>query len=152
MESCVLVGPFVTDKMTASVLSCPAVWNSPDAALAYSSGMPSSINATQTLAFELTIPNENPLTAPCTEIFTAFGMEQGFDDNVARFVGAVDADKPKGYYGSAFGKEMGEGGAFRALLGWKSVEAHTEAKGIAGGVIQRNIHELRERRRYVFLP
>jgi hypothetical protein len=77
------------------------------------------------------------LAAPCTEVFTAFGVEEGFGEGAERFMRAVGANPPEGYYGAAFGEGVGdgEGGekASRMVLGWVSREAHFEAKGKPGG-------------------
>ncbi|KAK1757486.1 hypothetical protein QBC47DRAFT_157363 [Echria macrotheca] len=96
---------------------------------------------------------EKVLRAPCVEVFTAFQAQDGFGENVERFLRAMDVeeDKPKGYHGGVVLLQKGdvkggEGKVYRALLGWDSVEAHSRAKGEEGGVIGREIWLLRERR------
>jgi hypothetical protein len=120
-------------------------WTSVAAARAYqSSKLASSLGAHETLAFVTSSPQvwHLVLGAPCTEVFTAFGVEEGFAENVGRFVGAVDGDAPEGYRGAAFGESVdleedgnGDGGekAVRMVIGWTSREAHLEAKGKPGG-------------------
>lgn len=94
------------------------------------------------------------LEAPCTEVFTAFGAEERFRENVGRFVEAVERMPPEGYLGAWFGEsveeeeegegekgvreggekeEGGQGRVVRMLLGWTSREAHLAAKGVPGG-------------------
>jgi len=74
------------------------------------------------------------LTAPCTEVFTAYDAQDGFEDNLARFVEKLAADSPKGYFGSMILRGLGEKEkTFRMLLGWENVEAHLEAKAVVGG-------------------
>jgi hypothetical protein len=105
----------------------------------------SSLGAHETLAFAAS-PQQgwrSVLRAPCTEVFTAFGVEEGFAENVRRFVGAVDGQPPEGYRGAAFGEGVGledgnengdgEEKAVRMVIGWTSREAHLEAKGKPGG-------------------
>ena len=84
-------------------------------------------------------------SAPCTEVFTGFGAEQGFVGNVLRFASEVGRERPKGYFGGVVlrsvkgqkGQEKGEGeegdDVVRLLLGWQSVQAHGDAKGVEGG-------------------
>jgi len=74
-----------------------------------------------------------PLAAPCTEVFTAYGAESGFLDNAKRFAEALGAEKPNGYFGSAVGEGVDGEGTVMMLLGWESVQAHGEAKGVDGG-------------------
>ncbi|KAK4154623.1 hypothetical protein C8A00DRAFT_42624 [Chaetomidium leptoderma] len=92
------------------------------------------------------------LGAPCTEVFTAYGVEEGFVGNVGRFVSCVDADPPEGYRGAAvFGDGNGDGEkVVRMVIGWASREAHLVAKE-GSGAIRENIHELRVLRRAVDL-
>ncbi|KAK4452997.1 hypothetical protein QBC34DRAFT_397631 [Podospora aff. communis PSN243] len=115
-------------------------------------------NKVSTLLFEFDVNCDPlvPLMAPCTEGFTGFGAEEGFEGNVKRFLEAVDGERVslKGYYGGVVGVGVGKdegGGIVRLLLGWESVEAHGEAKAVEEGVILRNIHELRSLRREVEL-
>lgn len=79
--------------------------------------------------------------APCTEVFTAFGAEDGFMGNVWRFVSALDVRPPEGYEGAAVGEgiqvgldeDRGGEAVVRMVIGWVSREAHLEAKGKPGG-------------------
>ncbi|KAK3362750.1 hypothetical protein B0T25DRAFT_595398 [Lasiosphaeria hispida] len=94
-----------------------------------------AIEATETLSFEMTPPGDSVLKSPCTECFTAYGVEDGFADNVLRFVDKADAEPPAGYYGATIGTglESKEKGIVRMLIGWSSKAAHLQAKEIAGG-------------------
>jgi hypothetical protein len=65
--------------------------------------------------------------APCTEVFTAFGAEEGFIDNVSRFVDGLEkvGTVPiEGYLGAVFGEDVGTEGkevgekVVRMLIGW----------------------------------
>ncbi|KAK4044536.1 hypothetical protein C8A01DRAFT_42716 [Parachaetomium inaequale] len=144
-------------------------WSSAEAATSYrSSQLGTSLGAKETLAFAAAAGEQQQqqqqqqgwraaLGAPCTEVFTAFGVEDGFaEGNVGRFVSAVGARPPEGFEGLAFGESVqgddggGEERAVRMVIGWVSREAHLEAKG-APGAIQENIHELRVLRRAVDL-
>ncbi|KAL2020884.1 hypothetical protein VTK56DRAFT_7875 [Thermocarpiscus australiensis] len=136
-------------------------WSSSEAALRYrSSPLASSLEAKETLAFALSSERaprggSAVFEAPCTEVFTAFGVEEGFADNVGRFVEKVDAEAPVGYKGAAYGEGVraeGDDGeeVVRVLIGWTSKEAHFEAKE-RPGVLRDNIHELRTLRRTVDL-
>lgn len=83
------------------------------------------------------------LQAPCTEIVTAYGIQDGFEKNIHDFLVKVDAEKLAGYQGGAIGKvdeeiskeEGGEKGpALMLVVGWDSLEAHTDAaKAKPGG-------------------
>ncbi|KAK4128205.1 hypothetical protein N657DRAFT_638629 [Parathielavia appendiculata] len=125
----------------------------------------SSLGAHETLAFAVPQAWSSVLSGPCTEVFTAFGAEDGFVENVRRFVGAVDDNPPEGYRGAAVGEGVGltdgdgngngnRGGEneklVRMVIGWTSREAHLEAKG-QPGAIQDNIHELRVLRKAIDL-
>ncbi|KAL2255540.1 hypothetical protein VTK26DRAFT_3161 [Humicola hyalothermophila] len=129
-------------------------WSSRESATSYLSSLGTSVEAKETLLIAMTSPSRRALEAPCTEIFTAFGAEEGFMEAVGRFVAAVEKTPPVGYLGAQFGESTGGDGdgdkAVRMLLGWTSKEAHLEAKG-APGAIQDNIHELRALRKAVDL-
>ena len=82
------------------------------------------------------------LKAPTTEVFTGYGAEPGFAENVKSFAEKVDAEKPEGYLGAVHGEVLGDiskgpdepkGKAVKLLIGWTSKEAHVEAKSKPGG-------------------
>ena len=82
------------------------------------------------------------LEAPTTEIFTGYGAETGFAENVKDFSEKVDAEKPEGYLGAVHGEVLEEisqapdgpkGKAVKLVIGWTSKDAHIEAKGKPGG-------------------
>lgn len=82
------------------------------------------------------------LEAPTTEIFTGYGAEPGFADNVKDFTDKVDADNPEGYLGAVHADVLEEisqepdgpkGKAVKLVIGWTSRDAHFEAKGKPGG-------------------
>lgn len=117
-------------------------WSSSDAALRYRSSQQQQQQQSllgdvkETLVIALSpSPSQGPVfDAPCTEIFTAFGAEEGFAGNVGRFVRAVDGAPPVGYRGAVFGESVGDGERIvRLAIGWESREAHLEAKGRPGG-------------------
>jgi len=83
----------------------------------------------------------NVLSAPTTELFTAFGVEDGFLENVRVFSANVDAAALEGYHGSAVGEVVeaiaqdhgGEPGeAVMLVIGWDSVDKHLEEKAKPG--------------------
>ncbi|KAK4190532.1 hypothetical protein QBC35DRAFT_71309 [Podospora australis] len=144
-------------------------WSSQSGARAYiSSELARNLQAKETLAYVLNAADIFT-AAPCTEVFTAFGAEEGFgsaDGNVGRFVsGLEETGKPEGYFGAAFGEEValvGGGGetggeentgrrSVRLVIGWESKDAHVKAKEQEEGAIQRYIHELRSGREAVEL-
>jgi hypothetical protein len=122
-------------------------WSSREAARGYCSS--ELLDVKETLAFALGASSQRrqawraALRAPCTEVFTAFGVEEGFAENVARFVGAVGGERPEGFEGAGWvGEGVGVGVAgeevdgekvVRMVIGWTSREAHLEAKGRPGG-------------------
>ncbi|KAK4171470.1 hypothetical protein QBC36DRAFT_339894 [Triangularia setosa] len=128
---------------------------SPSAVKEYITTIKDHVKAKGTFAYSFDVA---VLKAPCTEVFTAFGAEDGFEEQVGRFVTAVKGDMPEGYKGADYGGEVkvdGEGGgngekSVRMVIGWVSKEAHVEAKG-KPGAIQENIGELRTKRRGVDL-
>jgi hypothetical protein len=83
------------------------------------------------------------LQAPCTEIVTAYGIQDGFEKNVRDFAAKVDAEKLAGYHGGDIAKVAEEiskedggekGPALMLVIGWDSLEAHTTAaKAKPGG-------------------
>ena len=85
------------------------------------------------------------LAAPTVEVFTGYGAEAGFEDNVRDFSAKVDAEKPTGYHAAAVGPvadpvakgeaqgDADKGLAVKLVIGWDSKEAHLEAKGKSGG-------------------
>jgi hypothetical protein len=138
------------------MLTASVEWSSLDTAASYrSSHLGTSLGgAKETFAFEQQQQQQQQqqgwraaLGAPCTEVFTAYGVEEGFaEGNVGRFVSAVGARPPEGFRGVAFGDSVsvpggdgddgdgeGEERAVRMVIGWVSREAHLEAKGAAGG-------------------
>ncbi|KAK4195174.1 hypothetical protein QBC40DRAFT_316912 [Triangularia verruculosa] len=127
-------------------------WSSASTAREYIASV-QDLEAKEISAFSL---DTGVLKAPCTEVFTAFGTEEGFEEQVGRFVTAVDENKPEGYKGADYGGEVkvvdGEEGekSVRMVIGWVSKEAHVEAKG-KPGAIQENIGELRTKREGVDL-
>jgi hypothetical protein len=85
------------------------------------------------------------LDAPCTEVMTAYGVEEGtFFGQCAEFMDKVDSGvgKDDGYHGYVLGGEtlgdirkgeegeMGKG--LFLVLGWDSKEAHVQAKAGPG--------------------
>ncbi|KAK0669409.1 hypothetical protein QBC41DRAFT_274713 [Cercophora samala] len=128
-------------------------WLSPSAANKYIASTKDHVQAKETLAYQF---DTAVLKAPCTEVFTAFETEEGFEEQVGRFVSAVEGDKPEGYEGADYGGEVkvdGDGDgekSVRMVIGWVSKEAHVEAKG-RPGAIQENIEELRTKRKGVDL-
>ncbi|KAG7292388.1 hypothetical protein NEMBOFW57_002423 [Staphylotrichum longicolle] len=137
-------------------------WSSRDAAARGGAKVQTQVKVNETLGFDAS-PSasaawERALMAPCTEVFTAFGAEDGFVGNVWRFVSALDVRPPEGYEGAAVGEGIQVGldddkegeVVVRMVIGWVSREAHLEAKG-KPGAIQDNIHELRTLRRAVEL-
>ncbi|KAK0729362.1 hypothetical protein B0T21DRAFT_385435 [Apiosordaria backusii] len=127
-------------------------WSSPSAAKDYITSISDHVRAKETLAYSF---DTAVLKAPCTEVFTAFGTEEGFDEQVGRFVAAIEGNKPEGYKGAAFGADVkvdgnGEERSVRMVIGWVSKEAHVEAKG-KPGAIQEHIGELRTKRKAVDL-
>ncbi|KAK0656362.1 hypothetical protein B0T16DRAFT_451941 [Cercophora newfieldiana] len=71
-----------------------SLWASLDAAQVYTSQIPSA-DTQEAALFEIG-PDYDPLvplTAPCTEVFTAHGTEEGFVGNAKRFAQAVDGEK-----------------------------------------------------------
>lgn len=81
------------------------------------------------------------LGAPCTEVFTCYGVDEGFlDGHMKPFADGVEAGKPLGFHGSAYGEFEQEredkptGPAVRILLGWDSKEAHLAQRGEGKGM------------------
>jgi hypothetical protein len=85
------------------------------------------------------------LNAPCTEVMTAYGVEEGtFLKQCGLFMDRVDAGvgRDEGYHGYALGGEtLGDvkkvdggpsGKGVVLILGWDSKEAHLQAKGKPG--------------------
>ncbi|KAL2132626.1 hypothetical protein VTI74DRAFT_3565 [Chaetomium olivicolor] len=134
-------------------------WSSREEALGYHRSS-SSPDAKETLAFVPAAAREAwdaAFQAPCTEVFTGFGAEEGFVANVGQFVRGVEGNRPEGFWGAAWGgsvalDEKGEydGDVVRMVIGWTSKEAHLEAKG-KPGAIQDNIELLRAKRKGVDL-
>ncbi|KAK3898936.1 hypothetical protein C8A05DRAFT_18552 [Staphylotrichum tortipilum] len=134
-------------------------WSTPSAALSYSHPPQPSTTASA-LVFTTAVADagewHRALSAPCTEVFTAYGAEEEFEGNVARFVAEVRGRMPTGAEGAAFGVATGdgtgkeEGGTVRMVIGWESRERHVEEKGKEDAIHQ-NIHELRTLRRAVDL-
>ncbi len=83
--------------------------------------------------FEFEAGSDKVLGVPTTEVFSAWGIEEGFYENVKTFVAKVDGEKPKGYFGAVLGKGVEDGDVLRGLLGWESVAAHGAAKAQEGG-------------------
>lgn len=117
-------------------------WSTAAAALTYrSSQLASSLAAAgkenETLVFNAPGDWAAVLAAPCTEVFTSFGVEEGFAANAVQFTSSLDANPPEGYKGAAFGEGIvggeGQDRTARMVLGWTSREAHYEAKGKPGG-------------------
>ncbi|KAK4250824.1 hypothetical protein C7999DRAFT_28653 [Corynascus novoguineensis] len=131
-------------------------WSSTDAAVSYSSSQLG--NAKETFVFAVPQKHasgwQSAVAAPCTEVFTAYGAEDGFLGNLDQFLDAVNANAPEGFYGGSPGEGValkeGDEKVVRGVLGWKSREAHFEAKD-KPGAIQENIHLLRVMRRAVDL-
>jgi hypothetical protein len=100
-----------------------------------------------TSSVQVPVKHGNPsaaLQAPCTEVMTAYGVEDAFLGQVVEFMAKVDGGvgKEDGYHGYAIGGETlgdiqkgpeGEKGKGVVLiLGWDSKEAHVQAKGKPG--------------------
>ncbi|CAP69559.1 uncharacterized protein PODANS_1_12170 [Podospora anserina S mat+] len=128
-------------------------WSSASAAKQCITRIKDHVRAQETFVYQF---DTAVLKAPCTEVFTAFETEEGFEEQVARFVSAVEGDKLEGYKGADYGAEVkvdGDGAgekSVRMVIGWVSKEAHVEAKG-KPGAIQENIGELRAKRKGVDL-
>lgn len=81
------------------------------------------------------------LDAPCTEVFTGYGVDHDFlDANMKPFADGMVHDHPPGFHGLAYaefeqpaGGDQPAGAAVRALLGWDSKEAHLAQKGEGKG-------------------
>lgn len=81
------------------------------------------------------------LDAPCTEVFTCHGVDDGFlDANMKPFAEGVDKGRPDGFHGLAYGEfdqpadgDLAAGPAVRILLGWDSKEAHLAQRGEGKG-------------------
>ncbi|OLN88742.1 hypothetical protein CCHL11_01878 [Colletotrichum chlorophyti] len=97
------------------------------------------------------------LSAPTTEVFVAYGVDDSFVDRTAQFArGLTQGAAPvAGFHGHAYGKistplAMGvdgeKGPAVTLLLGWDSMQAHLDAKA-QPGPISDNIHLLRTGRK-----
>lgn len=115
-----------------------------------SSPDPAWINALDTLVdsrSSITEPNPrgNPpaaLDAPCTEVFTCHGVDDGFlDSNMRPFAEGVEHGRPEGFHGSTYGAfelpgggDQPKGTAVRILLGWDSKEAHLAQRGEGKGM------------------
>jgi heme-degrading monooxygenase HmoA len=116
-----------------------ALWDSPSSASAViSQDKPESVG----FGLTPTAADSDPyswIEGPCTEIATANGLESGFLDNMQLFLAKIDADKAKGYLGSACGKTL-DGDMARLVIGWESREAHLEAKSIPGGEYLIQLH------------
>lgn len=126
-------------------------WSSREAARCYCSSelvvsSSAELDVKETLGFVFDASQQrqtwrSALRAPCTEVFTAFGAEEGFAENVARFVAAVGDERPEGFEGASwFGEDVdlvevdGDGEkVVRMVIGWASREAHLEAKARPGG-------------------
>jgi hypothetical protein len=114
-----------------------AEWSSHKAALTYRSSQLASSLATKEGALAFNAPGWAAVFGqPCTEVFTGFGVEEGFTGNVGRFAHKMKENPPEGYKGVAFGESIGLEGeekAVRMVIGWTSREAHLEAKQKPGG-------------------
>jgi hypothetical protein len=125
-------------EQSTLMITVSTEWLTPDAALSYrSSQLASSLAPGEhTLAF--TAPGwAAVLDAPCTEVFTGFGAEEGFAANVESFVSSVDANPPEAYRGAASGESLGGSEkVVRMVIGWTSREAHLEAKEKPGGELR----------------
>lgn len=83
------------------------------------------------------------LSAPVTEIFTAWGTEEDFlKKRMEPFAKAVDEGKLDGYHAIGWGAfdqeaqdgvEVVAGPASRLILGWDSKEAHLQHKDVGSG-------------------
>lgn len=123
-----------------------AEWSNLEAARSYSASQTAATLAAKEILGFVAAGEESKdvlavVSAPCTEIFTAFGAEEGFVANVGRFVAAVDANQPEGYKGGSFAESVDlslesttqQDKVVRMLIGWTSREAHIEAKAKPGG-------------------
>lgn len=87
-------------------------------------------------------------SAPCLEVVTFYGIDDGFPKQVEQFVAALNdaAKSMEGYHGAVYGEvaarqpasETEEAAHGRErdvvlLIGWDSKDAHLKAKGIEGG-------------------
>ncbi|KAL2158529.1 hypothetical protein VTH06DRAFT_4296 [Thermothelomyces fergusii] len=150
-----LVGRKLEDPGTLVVYT---EWNTTEAALNY---VNKKLLPDADKSFVFTVSQgqlqhwSDAVRSPTTEIFTAFGTEDGFTDNLETFLNAMDKDRPEGYYGGGFGTGVpleGESDdkSARGALGWESKDAHTRAKE-KPGVLLDNIHLVRKLRRDIDL-
>jgi len=111
-------------------------WSSTAAALAYRSS--NLVASDEQLAIELASPGLSEpygqtLDAPCTELFTAYGIEDVFVENTGKFLGLIK--ETEGFLGAQFGEAVGRGEgeerAARVVIGWRQKEDHDRSKADA---------------------
>ncbi|KAL2154186.1 hypothetical protein VTH82DRAFT_2862 [Thermothelomyces myriococcoides] len=133
-------------------------WNATEAALSYVKKQLLT-GADKTFVFAISQSQlqrwSDAVRSPTTEIFTAFGTEDGFTDNLGAFLNAMNNGQLEGYHGGGFGTGVpleGESDekVVRGALGWESRDAHNKAKENPGA-LQDNIHLVRQLRRAVDL-
>lgn len=91
-----------------------------------------------------------PLAAPTTEVFTCYGLDDGFlDGNLRSFAEGLESGGViPGYHGLAYGAFTNEGEGWPKgqatimLIGWDSKEAHEAQRG-EDKVIDKYIHHVR---------
>jgi quinol monooxygenase YgiN len=77
------------------------------------------------------------LSAPCTEVVTAYDIEPVFMDNTQLFVERIEGKLP-GCHGCAYGQvsfakgDEENSAVAKLIIGWDSKEVHLAAKGVAG--------------------
>ncbi|EGS17971.1 uncharacterized protein CTHT_0059840 [Thermochaetoides thermophila DSM 1495] len=142
-------GPKIEDR-TKGVLATE--WSSTAAALAYRSS--NLVASDEQLAIELASPGLSEpygqtLDAPCTELFTAYGIEDVFVENTGKFLGLIK--ETEGFLGAQFGEAVGRGEgeerAARVVIGWRQKEDHDRSKADAESAIMKNIGLIRQGRK-----
>lgn len=101
--------------------------------------------STRTIKFSPADGLSDVLTCPTTEVATAYGIEEGYENNMRAFsdvlTNELKGKKDAGFHGSIVGttvsdiskEEGGEKGPAAALLvGWDSREAHMAGRGVGG--------------------
>lgn len=85
---------------------------------------------------------EAPLEAPTTEVFSCYGVEDGFlERNLRPFAEGLDGGAIPGYHGLAYGGYVSQGGGqpegdtTGLFIGWDSKEAHLAQRGEDKGEI-----------------
>lgn len=84
------------------------------------------------------------LSAPTTEVFSCYGVDDGFlENNIKPFADGVEGGAIPGYHGLVYGgfsyqgPDQPKGDATKLLLGWDSKEAHEAQRGEGKGKLPR---------------